>query len=150
MQRSLLYRCVFKIPRRDASFRRSPYVELGVGVYSSTIAGAVRVAAPAPPTHPPTDLPCTAAQEDVRQQHTISFMHWLFCCVVLRFPCFYDPPPYRGPGTAAFDGLRLSRLALGPVLSPIRSCAAWGGRGAVARTWAVACRSGEPFQNGAY
>ena len=19
------------------------------------------------------------------------------------FPCFYDPPPYRGPGTAPFD-----------------------------------------------
>ena len=71
--------------------------------------------------------------------------------MVLGFPYFYDPLPYRGPGTAPFDAPRLPSLGLGHVLSPVRPCATvWGGRGAVARPRAARWRSGEPFQNGAY
>ena len=54
-------------------------------------------------------------------------------CIVLGFPCFYDPPPHRGPRTAPFDASRAASLALGPVLSPIIPCALWGGRGGGAR-----------------
>ena len=150
MQRSLRHPYVFTIPRGDGSFRRSPRVELGVRMYSSTTAEAARTA-PDPPIHPPTDAPCAAAQQDVQQQHLGSFMQR--GCVAASywdFPCSHDPPPYRGPGTAPFGAPRKLRLALRPVLSPIRPYAVWGGGGGVARPRALAWRSGEPFQNGAY
>ena len=41
MQR-LLYLYVYTIPRGNGPLRRSPHVELGVGVYSSTIAAVVQ------------------------------------------------------------------------------------------------------------
>ena len=52
-------------------------------------------------------------------------------CIGLGFPRFYDPPPYRGPGTAHFDARRLSSLALGPVFADEILCRvgrAWRGR----------------------
>ena len=68
------------------------------------------------------------------------------CCIVLGFPCFchvfYDPPLYRGPGTAPFDAPRSPSLALGPVLSPGTPSAVWGGRGAVEQPRGVRWRPG--------
>ena len=134
----------------DGSFRRSPQVELGVGTYSSTTAEAARTA-PDPPIHPPKHPPCTAAQQHVtKQQYVSTFMQSLLLHRI-GISMLYNPPPYRGPGTAPFDAPHLSSLVLGPVLSPITPCiAVWGGRGAVTLPRVARWRSGEPFQNGAY
>ena len=84
----------------NGSFRRFPHVELAVGVYSSTTAEAARTA-PNPPTHPTTHH---------AQQHSSTYSSSTrvrsrkdCCCIVLRLPCFYDSPPYRGRGTAPFS-----------------------------------------------
>ena len=68
------------------------------------------------------------------------------CCTSQRGP----RKPVPG---AVFHAPRWPRLALGPVLSPIRPCAArpvWGGRGPVVLPRVVAWHSGEPFKKGAY
>ena len=72
------------------------------------------------------------------------------CCIVLGFPCFchvfYDPPLYRGPGTAPFDAPRspLAEFGVGArsyardpegccVGRAWHSCAAAGGRATLLR-----------------
>ena len=65
--------------------------------------------------------------------------------VVLGFPCFHDPPPYRGPGTVPCDAPRWPSLAAATVLSPATpTAAAWGGHDTVARPRGVGWCSGAP------
>ena len=102
-----------------------------------------------PRTHPFTHPPCTAAEQHV-QQYVSTFMHNLLMYRIGIY-MFNDPPPYRGPGTAPSDAPCSPSLALRPVLSPIRRCAAvWGGRGAVLRPRGGRWRTEEPFRNGAH
>ena len=56
-----------------------------------------------------TTVALAAAAVDTRKDSSV-------CVFVVGFPPFYDPPPYRGLGTAPFDAPRLPSLALGAVL----------------------------------
>ena len=65
------------------------------------------------PTDPPTQGPTIYSSLAGTYSNSMcvnSLMQTLYCCIVLvfafLFPCFHDPPPYRGPGTAPFVSRR--------------------------------------------
>ena len=85
-----------------------------VNYSSSTTAEAAR-AAPDQPPHPPKDPRCTATAQHAAGKYSRSVREFVDADVIMLlrclgismlFPCFYDPPPYRGPRTAPFDAPR--------------------------------------------
>ena len=71
------------------------------------------------PTHRPTHARTHHVKQrsrDVQQQHASPFMQTVCSLslvmllhrvgISMFFPCFYDPPPNRGPGTAPVDAPR--------------------------------------------
>ena len=143
----------YDAPRQRVILRRCPHVELGVEQYysrrNSTYSYGTR------PTDPRTQAPTMYSSaawtySSIREYVHADVMLLHRIGISMFFQCFYDPPPYRRPGTAPFDP-RSPSLALAPVLSPSTPRAAVrGGRGTVARPRRVGWRSGEPFQNGAF
>ena len=84
------------------------------------------------PTHRPNQSR-TGAQQHVQQQCVSTFMQRLLLHGY-GISLFFRSPAISGTCAVFFNAPRVSSLALGPVFSPIRPCAAmWGGRGAVAR-----------------
>ena len=59
-----------------------------------------------PPNHPPTRIHHLHKHRSTKtkQYACPDYGHEGFCCCIVQgLPCFYDPPPYRGSGTAHFD-----------------------------------------------
>ena len=138
----------------DGSFRRSPHVELGVGMYSSTTANSIlyqkqHVQHPTQRSTHHNHPPCTAAQQYAQQAavreyvqrllpHRIGFSMFSRSPAISGTRGFFRCSPLVefGVGARSFADKTLCR----------RVGRAWRGRAAAGGRVAP----GQPFQNGAF